>query len=123
MNITKYDLTCLDWTFAAKVDATIARQFTVGAKSARFCFDPNTLTAGADAAEVLLLLCHDGSVPAANPEYECIALTNDPMTGIVGAPGTQDSCIQIGPGAYTIIQSVDPGDGDTPRVTIQGEGD
>jgi hypothetical protein len=45
------------------------------------------------------------------------------MTGLGGDPGTQDSCLRIGPGAYTIVQDTAPDAGDEPRVTIQGEGD
>jgi hypothetical protein len=123
MTITKYGLTCLDWDDDNEVDALVGRQFIVRAKTALICFDPNILSEGADAAEVSIWHCPDGSMPAANPEYECLMLTDAVMTGLDGAPGTQDSCIEVPVGAYFVLQDTDPDVGDEPRVTIQGEGD
>ncbi len=124
VNITKYNLVCLDCTEAAGDDDCVdSRLFFVGATTALICFDPDVaLSEGVDAAQINVRYCPDGIKPAANPEYTCGKMTDTVLTGIQGSAGTQDSCLRVGPGAY-YIEFVDDGfAADQPRVTIKGEG-
>jgi len=118
--VSKYGRLCLDWVSTDSGDSQI---FVVGAAAALVCFDPDINTEGAEVAEVNIRYCPNGKQPAATPEIECFKLSNVPITGITGLPGTQDSCVRVGPGTYYVEIETAGGAGDESRVTIQGEGD
>ena len=123
--ITKYNLVCLDCTDSAGADDCVdTRVFHIRAKSALICFNPDTAASeGADAAQIKIRNCSSGTKPAANPEYSCHSITTAAITGVTGSAGTQDACQRVATGTYFIDFIDDGGAGDTPQVTIQGEGD
>ena len=118
VTVTGFELLCFDFT-STGVDS---RVFMVGADSALICLDPALDTDGNDVTEILIRYCPKGQKPASNPQNECFALTTLPMSGTTGSPGVQDSCIEVGAGAYYIDITTLPAGGDNARVTIQGEG-
>jgi hypothetical protein len=120
VTVTRYDRLCLDFAAGDTGDSQI---FIVGAKTALLCFDPDINTEGADATKINFRFCPNGIMPAASPENECFKLSNDPITGITGAAGTQDSCERVGPGTYYVEITTTPAANDEARVTIQGEAD
>ncbi len=122
--INQSTLACMDCTDSAGADDCVdTRIFFVGAASALICFNPDTTASeGADVAQIKIRYCAAGTKPAANPEYSCHSITTNAITGITGSPGVQDACHRVPPGGYYIDFIDDGGAGDTPQVTIKGEG-
>lgn len=117
-NIGRTDKTC--WNFLA-ADTTGESEIMFFSVTGLICFDPNTATEGADAAQITIRMCPNGKKPAANPHLECFALSTVPITGITGDAGVQDACERVAPGAYYIDIDVAAVDPDTPRVSFRGE--
>jgi hypothetical protein len=119
ITVTAYQLLCADFD---QTDSGNSRIFRVGTNTALVCFDPEVGAEGASDAEINIRYCPNGTQPAANPEYECFALSTIPITGLTGAAGIQDACVRVGPGTYYFEITTDSTAEDA-RVTIQGEAD
>jgi hypothetical protein len=103
-------LLCMD---CVGIDCADTELFHVKTGPGEFCFDPNVHTEGADDGEINLRYCPNGTKPAANPEYQCLAMTSSPMTGTSG-------CMFIGTGSYYVEFTTQPGGYDHSRFTVQG---
>ncbi len=115
------DLACYEFNNS---DAeTESGLFFVRAVSALITLDPDTLTAGVQAAQVDVMHC-PGGVKAATGSFTCEpvrVITGASLTGLAGISGVQNRSIRVGPGAYYIDVIVEAAAGDTAVVAIQGE--
>ena len=105
------------WVFTTTEDSTA---FTVRASVAEVCFDPNVATEGAAAGKVYIRKCHLGTKPASNPQYQCIRMSDAPLDGTQGSPGTQNSCQDVERGTYYIDNDTSAG-GVTAVVSVTAD--
>lgn len=119
ITVKGFEMLCFDFT-STGVDSRI---FRVASKTALICFDPALDSAGGDVAQIYIRYCPNGAKPSSSPQNECVKVTSSPMVGAEGGPGTQDACLQVGPGVYFVDITTVPAGGDNARVTIQGQGD
>jgi hypothetical protein len=131
--IDNYQRAC--WRFANADGAHNAPQtsggtlvpVTVTAQSAIICFDPDILQTVTTTARVIPHRCPQGFfADPANPARSCQSTGGEngaaSLDGTEGTRTSQNSCIQVGPGAYYFEISVAAEAGDTAQISIEGEG-
>lgn len=100
-------------------DASDSGTITINSDMATVCFDPNITTEGAATAQVDLMYCPIYPGRAAD-RATCHKVTNAPLTGVTGAPGTQDACQRLPRGTYYVDVTTSAG-GDDALVSFRGE--
>ncbi len=106
----------------AATESTDSGAFVVRSESALICLDSHTGSEANGAARIHPRKCLGGVLPAANPEFECITILDNPLDGTQGAAATQNACIRVGPGVYFLDVTVPVGGApEAALVLIQAE--